>query len=113
MKLFNLLRGNGKTMRMIYASEFNNVPILCHTEHSKKVIIDMAERYKIDIPTPLTIDEFIVLRGKEINHKKNATEVDFKILIDEMDSVLLSLLRRAFGCEIIGATMTVNTKQKL
>ena len=35
MKIINLPRGQGKTTRLLYASEFNDAPILCHTHASK------------------------------------------------------------------------------
>lgn len=55
MKIFNLARGQGKTMRILYASEFNDIPILCRTDASKSYIVDMAKKYNIDIPQPITI----------------------------------------------------------
>ena len=35
MKIINLGRGKGKTTRLLYASEFNDAPILCSTLNEK------------------------------------------------------------------------------
>ena len=35
MKIINLGRGQGKTTRLLYASEFNDMPILCSNSYMK------------------------------------------------------------------------------
>ena len=97
MKIFNLSRGKGKTTRMLYASEFNNIPILCYNEMYKQNLIEMAHWHGINIPNPMTVSEFLKRGQRPTN----------KILIDEMDSVLSLLMLQAFGTEIVGGTMTI------
>ena len=36
MKIINLGRGQGKTTRLLYASEFQNIPILCKDWSAKR-----------------------------------------------------------------------------
>lgn len=99
MKIFNLERGEGKTMRMLYASEFNNIPILCHTEHTKKHIIYMAKQYDINIPEPITVYDLIEnkIRGKHYNY----------IIVDDIDYVLKALLAK-YGLNMMGGTITID-----
>ena len=63
-KVFNLPRGTGKSMRMLYASEFNNLPILCANRSCKESLVDTAASYKIKIPEPITVDDFIQNKQK-------------------------------------------------
>ena len=95
-KVFNLPRGTGKSMRMLYASEFNNVPILCANRSSKESLINLASRYKIEIPEPISVDDFI--RNK---HKYS------EVLVDEALSVLKMFLGRT---NIIGLTLSDDDK---
>lgn len=99
MKIFNLARGKGKTMRMLYASEFSNAPILCHSEQNKKYIIDMAKWFDVNIPEPITVFDVIKnnIRGKHIND----------IVVDDIDYVLKQLLS-TYGLNMIGGTITTD-----
>jgi hypothetical protein len=101
MKIFNLQRGRGKTTRMLYASEFNNAPILCYNTMYKQNVIDMANKFGINIPEPMTVSEFI-------QYKKIHPKSPMPILIDEMDITLSLLLLQAFNTEVIGATITTD-----
>lgn len=91
-KVFNLPRGTGKSMRMLYASEFNNLPILCANRSSKESLVDTATSYKIKIPEPITVDDFIQNKHKYPN-----------VLIDEALSVLKMFLGRT---NIVGLTLS-------
>ena len=99
MKIFNLSRGRGKTTRMLYASEFNNAPILCTTGADKKYIMDMAKWHNINIPEPITIADIVNNRttGKNIN----------EVLVDEVDWVFSQLLSH-LGLKMIGGTITID-----
>ena len=99
MKIFNLARGKGETMRMLYASEFNNASILCCNGQNKKHIIDMAKQYDINIPEPITIYDLIEnkTRGKHCNY----------IVVDDIDCVLNVLLAK-YGLNMIGGTITID-----
>lgn len=91
-RIFNLPRATGKTMRMLYASEFNNVPIMCRNGASKMYLIDTAKRYRIKIPEPITVNEFI-------RDKHNYPDV----LIDEAFCVLKAFLGNT---NIVGMTFS-------
>ena len=53
MRIFNLPRAGGKTMRMLYASEFQKVPILCRDQSSKASLMDKAGFWGIKIQIQL------------------------------------------------------------
>lgn len=86
MKIINLGRGQGKTIRLLYASEFNDIPILCSTNVEKKDLMERAEKYWLKIPEPISVSDIISnkLRGSEV--------VDKDILVDEAPLVLQNLL---------------------
>lgn len=90
-KVFNLPRGSGKSMRMLYASEFTLVPILC-TNTSKDYLRDLAKRYEIKIPEPITVAEYVRNKAKYP-----------KVLVDEALCVLKDFLART---EILGVTLS-------
>lgn len=98
-KTFNLPRGAGKSVRMLYASEFNNLPILCCDNTHKEHLIDLACRSQIKIPKPITVDEFIQNKHKYPN-----------VLIDEAIFVLKAFLGRT---KIIGLTLSDDDMNKL
>lgn len=82
MKIINLRRGQGKTTRLLYASEFNNIPILCATRNHKEYLIEMAKQFRLNIPEPICVGEI----------KTRPTIVDKDILIDEVPIVIEALL---------------------
>lgn len=86
MKIINLGRGQGKTTRLLYASEFNDIPILCSTLTEKKFLKEQAKRYGLKIPEPITVSDITsnALRGSEVVLKE--------ILVDEAPYVLQNLL---------------------
>lgn len=100
MKIFNLPRAAGKSMRMVYASEFNNAPILCANISAKEHIKDMAKTYGVNIPEPIAVSELDKYRG-EYHGIVN-------ILVDETLLVLTNLLGRRFN--IIGCTLSDEKK---
>lgn len=103
MKIFNMPRGAGKTHRMLYASEFNNAPILCKDEKYKEVLIHRSKIFGIKIPTPITVRELI--SGKQCD----------RILIDESIIVLNELVKCVSGghVEILGCTLSDEDNEKL
>lgn len=88
-KVFNLPRGSGKSMRMLYASEFAAVPILCV---NKDYLKDLAQRYGIKIPEPISVDDYVRDKAKYP-----------KVLIDEALCVLKDFLPHT---EILGITLS-------
>lgn len=86
MKIINLSRGNGKTTRLLYASEFNDAPILCANQISKQHLLDRAKELNLNIPEPITPSD--VINGGIF---KTSLQ-DRDILVDEAPTVLQSLL---------------------
>ena len=86
MKIINLERGQGKTTRLLYASEFNDAPILCSTNTEKRYLMAQAKGYGLNIPEPISVSDITSskLRGSEI--------ADKDILVDEAPMVLQNLL---------------------
>lgn len=98
MRIFNLPRAGGKTMRMLYASEFQKVPILCRDQSSKASLMDKAGFWGIKIPDPITVHD-LVHRPKEINLQG--------ILVDEALTVLREVIRQVtYGTVTDVAAMT-------
>jgi len=86
MKIINLPRGRGKTTRLLYASEFNDTPILCANQTSKQHLLDSAKRLNLNIPEPITPSD-VTMGGV---FKTSIRDQD--ILVDEAPMVLQSLL---------------------
>ena len=90
MKKIACGRGQGKTTRLLYASEFNDAPIVCQTYQSKNYLMEMAKILKLNIPEPIVVGEIASGRVK-------GTENIYKdLLIDDAEWVLDYLLRE-FG----------------
>lgn len=83
MKIINLGRQQGKTTRLLYASEFNDIPILCATYQQKHYLMDMAKELRLNIPEPIYVGEI----------SKGDSVMDKDILIDEAPWVLQMLLK--------------------
>lgn len=90
MKIINLGRGRGKTVRLLYASEWNDIPILCATHAQKDYLKGKAKDLGLIIPEPVAVSEITSgrTRGSEV--------MDKDILIDEAPLVLQNLLS-SFG----------------
>lgn len=100
MKIYNLGRGQGKTLRLIVLSEHYNMPILCTTEQSKNMILELAKKINAKIPEPLTIGN-VVRDNYKINMK------DY--LIDELPAFTNGLLDTLTGGRLrhcIASTLT-------
>ncbi len=87
MKIINQGRGQGKTTRLLYASEFQDVPILCATQVQKQHLVDTANRLGLNIPEPICVSDLTheTIRGKDIITEKG-------IFVDEAHWVLQHLL---------------------
>lgn len=86
MKIINLGRGQGKTTRLLYASEFQDVPILCATSYQKQYLLDTAKKLGLQIPDPIAVSDLTheTIRGSDLAGKD--------IFVDEAHWVLQSLL---------------------
>ena len=100
MKIFNLARGKGKTMHMLYASEFNNAPIICGNDTQKRYLIETAKCMNLNIPEPISVSDIICnrTRGKRFN----------SVVVDEIDDVLREILRFTISANMIGGTITID-----
>lgn len=104
MKIISLGRGQGKTTRLLYASEFNDAPILCSNEVHKKYLKRMAEELRLHIPEPIIVSDFFTskIRGKRIE----------EILVDDAEWVLQNLLySMGLHSEIKAITITPNEER--
>ena len=102
MKIINLPRGYGKTTRLLYASEFNDTPILCSNDTQKKHLISMAKELG------LQINEFI--NENKLNRSDGPlgalywlTEEEQEIVNKIADSIL-SFDNGGFECQTHQAT---------
>lgn len=86
MKIINLPRGGGKPTRLLYASEFNNIPILCTSLMEKQRLIELASIYHLKISEPVTVNDVIS------NKLRGDKSVDNGVLVDEAPRVFQSLL---------------------
>lgn len=82
MEVCNLPRGAGKTIYLIYRSHVTQYPIVCFSEEHKREVEYKANKMKIDIPEPITVDDLI---NNKIDKPKN-------VLIDEALIVLKNIL---------------------
>lgn len=105
-RIFNLPRAAGKSMRMIYASEFHKVPILCKDKDMKECLLDLSKRFGLEIPEPITISELDEYKEKNQGKKD--------ILIDEPLLVLEELLKsKSRGFNIIGCALSDETNEQI
>ena len=86
MKIINLPRRCGKTIRLLYASDFNYTPILCSTFAQKDNLVMQAERLGLHIPEPIVVSEITSRRIL------GSPAADMDILVDEAPMVLQALL---------------------
>lgn len=86
MKIINLGRGQGKTMRLLYASEWDYTPILCATYAQKDYLLNQAARMGLIIPEPIVADEIAT------NRIRGSKAADKDLLVDEAPLVLQNLL---------------------
>lgn len=103
MKIINLGRGQGKTTRLLYASEFNDVPILCANKNHKSELVWRAKELGLKIPEPIIVSDLTSNKfmGQEYRRKD--------ILVDEAPYVLQNLIRQlGMDGEVKAITLTSN-----
>lgn len=86
MKIINLGRGQGKTIRLLYASEWQDLPIVCATYSQKQHLIDTAKKLGLSIPEPIVASEI------PSNRIIDSRAADKDLLVDEAPLVLRNLL---------------------
>ena len=88
MKIINLGRGQGKTTRLLYASEFNHMPILVSTFKQKDLLVKRASELGLEIPEPIVVIELIT------GMIRSSRAVNNDLLVDEVPMVLQTLLKQ-------------------
>lgn len=96
MKGLFLQRGRGKTTASIYTSAMTGYPIVVANEHSKSYIKEMAQRFGVTIPDPISIGE--CSRGKSFPNG---------VLIDNAEEIIRAWARDNLDAPVIAFTMTV------
>ena len=105
MKIISLGRGQGKTTRLLYASEFNDTPILCANMKHKDNLIRQAREIGLFIPEPICVHEVFsdYTKGQEID----------KILVDDMEMVFQQMLHNiGFHSNVEAITLTDNANTR-
>lgn len=105
MRIISLGRGQGKTTRLLYASEFNDAPILCANMKHKDNLIRQAREMGLFIPEPICVHE--VFSGKNRGNR----DFDNDILVDDMELVFQQMLYNiGFHSEVKAMTVTKNER---
>lgn len=104
MKIISLGRGQGKTTRLLYASEFNDAPILCANMRHKEDLIRRAREMNLFIPEPICVHE--VFSGYT-----RGTDID-KVLVDDTELVLQNMLNTV-GFNGVITAMAVTSDNKI
>lgn len=100
MKIINKGRGQGKTIELIKISNENRYPIICSTAAKARIVKEIAEEMKLDIPKP--IDIYDLLKGRRDGYRDM-----FKgVLIDDLKEVLEEIIKFDIkyvttSCEVI------------
>lgn len=93
MKIYNLRRGGGKTIRLLCISEYTNAPILCVDQAHKNFIKREAQGLDIKIPEPITISE--------MDSATRGTHIAPDYIVDEALTYLQALIERLSGGQVI------------
>ena len=90
-------RGDGKTTKLVKISADKRYTIVCIEQHNIALTLEIAERLGLDIPKPITFQEFLDKRYKGRGNRIRG------FLIDNADILLQSL---SSDCPIYAVTMT-------
>lgn len=103
MELINGARGSGKTTELIKYAYRNNALILCHSCATWNYIIKRAKELKLDIIRPRIFKTYIesnhkieylkTINGNIVNNISNV-----KLVIDDIDCCLKSIIREGIDC---------------
>ena len=102
MKIWNRPRGSGKTIRMLYASEYTGNNILVPDKHHADTLELTAKQMNLDIPKVITVNDFV---NRRYECSKN-------IIIDE-SIYCLELLIKAIrpGTSVSDITLTIDDRE--
>lgn len=90
-------RQQGKTYKLIIASEVTGYPILVLDEKRKDFLIDMAKEMGCDIPKPIT---YLTFRGY-----REGLPIE-RILIDDAEKIIEKALNETLRVEVVAVTLT-------
>lgn len=66
MKVINKARAGGKTIQLLYLSDFHQWPIICFDFNQVKLIESMASKIGLSIPKPIPISKLMLERDHHI-----------------------------------------------
>ena len=87
MKIINRPRGSCKSIRLLYASEWNNIPILCANRKHKQYLVETAKELGLCIPEPIAVAELTP------ESARNSDIAEKDMLVDEAHWVLQHILK--------------------
>jgi hypothetical protein len=92
-------RQQGKTYKMIIASEVTGYPILAVNEHRKNSIKAMAKEMGCNIPDPITYET-------RTRHNNGSLLPTDHVLIDDAEEIIEKILKRDLRADVVAVTMT-------
>lgn len=101
MKGLFLQRGRGKTTASIYTSAMTGCPIVVTNEVSKCYIKEIAAKFGVTIPEPISVRE--CARGKSYPNG---------VLIDNAEEVIRAWAQENLNTHVVAFTMTVDNGEK-
>jgi L-ribulose-5-phosphate 3-epimerase UlaE len=89
-------RQQGKTYKLIIASEVTGYPILVSDSRRKVFLEDMAKEMGCYIPEPMTYER----------HRRYPDGFHGEILIDDAEKIIEKSLENTLGCKVVAVTIT-------
>lgn len=90
-------RQQGKTTKLIVASEVTGYPILVSDEKRRVFLIDMAKEIGCDIPEPVSYERY--------KRCSDGLHIE-RLLIDDAEKIIESALNTALRSEVVAVTIT-------
>lgn len=95
-------RGEGKTTQLLYTSATTQYPIIVQNKLQIRFLVDKASELKLNIPTPMTVEEFKGTRDMSENH----------VPIDEGYDLIGEALSAYLGAPVVAVTLTDKIKER-
>lgn len=93
---------NNKTTQLLYTSATTQYPIIVQNKLQIRFLVDKASELKLNIPTPMTVEEFKGTRDMSENH----------VLIDEGYDLIGEALSAYLGAPVVAVTLTDKIKER-
>lgn len=97
MKILDMPRQTGKSTQCVYESAATGYTIVAHSKEHKEYLMNLAKKYKLDIPKPVTL--------KDLNYAR----ITNSVIIDDIDL----LLRRVLMSNVALATQTSKETEQI